>query len=273
MISVLMGIYNCAETLPEAINSILNQTYGDWELIMCDDGSGDNTYQVAKSYADKEPRIVLLRNELNLGLNKTLNKCLAISKGEYIARMDGDDICDPTRFEKELAVLNSEPDIAIVSTPMFYFDENGVFGRGRPKEYPQKENFVKGSPICHAPCLVRREAYLAVEGYSELEIHRRAQDYHLWAKMYAKGYRAKNLSEPLYSMRDDRNAYARRTFKSYMKAIPNRFVIFKMLELPLKYYPYILKPLVIAFTPSFIYDKIHKKNLSLWNINENISLE
>lgn len=263
MISILMGIYNCAETLPEAIDSILNQTYKDWELILCDDGSKDKTYQVAKKYADKDPRIILLQNERNLGLNRTLNKCLAVARGEYIARMDGDDICDPTRFEKELAVLKTEPDIAIVSTDMLFFDENGVFGRTNKKEYPQRTDFVKNPPINHAPCLVRKEAYLAVDGYSELEIHRRAQDYHLWAKMYAKGYKAKNISEPLYSMRDDHNAYARRTFKSRLNAIKAKYMVFKLLNIPFYYYPLIFQPLLRVIVPTFIYNIIHKKRLSL----------
>ncbi|MEO2261829.1 glycosyltransferase family 2 protein [Dorea sp. YH-dor228] len=87
-ISIIMGIYNCAETLPESIESILNQTFTDWELIMCDDGSNDNTYHVAEWYASVyQNKIVLLKNEKNRGLNYTLNKCLEAVKGKYIARM------------------------------------------------------------------------------------------------------------------------------------------------------------------------------------------
>ena len=91
-ISVIMGIYNCANTISGSIESIINQTYEDWELIMCDDGSIDTTFDVAKEYQKKYPqKIILLKNKRNRGLNYTLNKCLEIAKGEYIARMDGDD--------------------------------------------------------------------------------------------------------------------------------------------------------------------------------------
>ena len=167
-ISVIMGIYNCASTLHEAINSIINQTFADWELIMCDDGSQDDTYNVALEYKKNYPeKIIVLRNEKNLGLNATLNRCLKAAKGKYIARMDGDDICAAERFDEEIAVLENEPDISIVSTDMAYFDETGVWGRICHPTYPKKEDFLHGTPFCHAPCLVRREAYEVVNGYTE----------------------------------------------------------------------------------------------------------
>ena len=83
-VSIIMGIYNCAPTLPEAIGSILTQTFSDWQLVLCDDGSTDDTYAVAKGYLDKYPeKIILLQNETNMGLNHTLNRCLAAATGEY----------------------------------------------------------------------------------------------------------------------------------------------------------------------------------------------
>lgn len=120
-ISVIMGIYNCSPTLDEAIESIINQTYENWELIMCDDGSTDDTYKKALKYREKYgEKILVLKNEQNKGLNYTLNKCLEVATGEYVARMDGDDISLPTRFEKEIGYLETHPEIAIVSTPMIF---------------------------------------------------------------------------------------------------------------------------------------------------------
>ena len=88
-VSIIMGIYNCATTLPEAIDSIFAQTYSDWQLILCDDGSKDGTYVVAKAYQERLPdKIILLKNEENMGLNHTLNRCLQVAAGEYVARMD-----------------------------------------------------------------------------------------------------------------------------------------------------------------------------------------
>ena len=125
-VSIIMGIYNCAPTLPEAVDSILAQTFTDWQLVLCDDGSLDDTYAVAARYQAAYPeKVVLLQNERNMGLNHTLNRCLAAATGEYVARMDGDDISLPTRLEKEAAFLDAHPEYAIVSTPMIFFDENG----------------------------------------------------------------------------------------------------------------------------------------------------
>ena len=147
-VSIIMGIYNCAATLPEAIDSILAQTFSDWQLVLCDDGSKDSTYTVAESYQEKFPnKIVLLQNERNMGLNHTLNRCLQIANGEYVARMDGDDISLPTRLEKEARFLDAHPEYAIVSTPMFFFDENGDWGRSYAIEKPTKLDFIKHSPV------------------------------------------------------------------------------------------------------------------------------
>lgn len=265
-ISVIMGIYNCASTLSEAIDCIVAQSFSDWELILCDDGSTDETLEVAKSYAVKySDKIIVLQNEINQGLNKTLNRCLAAAKGEYIARMDGDDRCAPNRFKVELAVLESEPEIAIVSTDMEFFDESGIWGAISHPEYPQTQDFAHGSPFCHAPCMVRREAYEAVGGYSVGKRLMRVEDYHLWLKMYAAGFRGKNLHQPLYQMRDDRNAYHRRKFRYRLNEAYVRGLSVKMLKLSAKNYLYMLRPIMVGLLPSFLYDFLHKRRLKQEN--------
>ena len=195
-ISVIMGIYNCASTLPEALDSLLAQTYQGFKVIMCDDGSTDNTYEVARQYAHKYNNFILIKNEKNEGLNFTLNHCLKYADTELVARMDGDDISLPTRFAEEIAVLDTHPEIAIVSTAMIHFDEQGDFRTSKMIEYPQPKDFVKGTPFCHATCLVRKEAYDAVNGYTVDAKLLRVEDYHLWFKMYAKGYRGCNIQKP-----------------------------------------------------------------------------
>ena len=124
-VSVIMGIYNCASTLAEAIDSLLAQTYTDWELIMCDDGSTDNTIAVAESYVERCDNILLIQNEHNMGLPATLNHCLEYAESEYIARMDGDDISLPERFAKEVDFLDTHMEYALVSCYMICFDEHG----------------------------------------------------------------------------------------------------------------------------------------------------
>lgn len=263
-ISILMGIYNCATTLPEAIDTILAQTYDDWELILCDDGSEDNTYQVAKDYSQKYPdKIILIKNEKNCGLNHTLNKCLEVATGEFIARMDGDDISLPTRFEKEVAVLKKHPQYSIVSTPMIYFDETGDWGQNYLNTIPQKKELIFRAPHSHAPCMVRHEAFSAVGGYTEDKRLLRVEDYDLWVKLYAAGYQGYNLEEPLYKMRDDRNAYSRRSFKNRFHESYAKTLCIKRLHLPAYNYIYVLRPIIVGLLPTFVYDFLHKKRLKL----------
>ncbi|MFR1973100.1 MAG: glycosyltransferase family 2 protein [Oscillospiraceae bacterium] len=266
-VSIIMGIFNCAETLPEAIDSVLAQTFSDWQLILCDDGSKDNTYGIAKEYQGRFPeKILLLQNERNMGLNHTLNRCLQVVSGEYVARMDGDDISLPTRLEKEAAFLDAHPEYAIVSTPMIFFDEHGDWGRSYAIEEPTKRDFIKHSPVhCHAPCMIRREAYLAVGGYTEDRRMLRFEDVNLWYKLYAKGYAGYNLDEPLYKMRDDHAAASRRSLKSRMNAAHVMRDGFSLFHFPRYLYGYIYidlaKHFVKSIMPEKLYVLLHKRSM------------
>ena len=261
-VSVIMGIYNCAETLPEAIDCILAQTFEDWEMILCDDGSSDNTYAVASRYAAEYPdRIRLLKNERNRGLNHTLNRCLREARGMYIARMDADDLCAPQRFAVQVETLDVQPEIAIVSTAMEFFDESGVWGRIDHPEYPENRDFLHGSPFCHAPAMVRKEAFDAVEGYSEENRLLRVEDYHLWMKMYRAGFRGRNLPDALYRMRDDRNAYGRRKFRYRINEARVLCKAVRLLKLPAYNYLRALRPILVGLMPMWLYEKLHKMRL------------
>ena len=257
-VSVLMGIYNCADTLENAVNSIINQTYKNWELILCDDGSQDNTYEVAKKLSEKEPRIILLKNEENLGLNKTLNNCLKAATGEYIARMDGDDDCLPYRFEKQVDFLNSHSDFDIVSSPMIMFDEYGEWGRTTADEMPTTQQVVTGSPICHAPVMLRKKSMDAVGGYTEDKRMLRVEDVNLWIKLYANGSRCYNIQEPLYRMRNDINALNRRKYIYRINSTYVRLKGCKMLKLPLKCYLISFVPMINGLAPARLRHFIRK---------------
>lgn len=258
-ISVIMGIYNCAPYLQEALDSLYAQTYQNFEIILCDDGSKDNTYEIAVENQKKHSNIVLLKNPHNLGLNQTLNNCLAVAKGEYIARMDGDDTCDPARFETEVKFLDEHPEYAIVSVTMHHFDENGVFRTGHASGEPRPIDYAKGVPFNHAPCMVRAEAYEAVGGYTVSDRLLRQEDYELWIKMYLKGFRGYMLDMPLYNMRDDRNAYSRRNWVSRRNEAYVKYLACRRMHLPLRSYIYCLKPIILYLTPQSIYKKLHNR--------------
>ena len=260
-ISVLIGIYNCASTLVEALDSLYAQTYKDFKIILCEDGSTDDTYAVAKAYAEKHDNIILLRNEKNMGLNYTLNRCLEYADTEYCARMDGDDISLPTRFEQQVKFLDAHPEYAIVSSPMIHFDELGEIFRGIVREGEASKNlFNYGPPFCHAPSMVRKSAFDAVCGYNEDSRFLRVEDYNLWMRMYAAGFKGYNLGEYLYMMRDDRNATSRRTFKSRLSAIYAHWIAYKTLHLSLLLFiKYVLSIICIMIMPPFLYEWLRKQ--------------
>lgn len=260
-ISIIMGLYNCSLTLDEAINSLLNQTYKNWKLIMCDDGSIDDSYKLAKKYVIKYTNIILIKNETNKGLNYTLNRCLKYVDTEYVARMDADDISLPNRLEKEILFLENHREYAFVSSNMIYFDENGDWGKGHSKARPLKEDFIYGTPFCHAPCMIRTTAYRKVGGYSESKWLLRAEDYHLWYKMYLFGYRGYNLKEPLYKMRDDRKAMSRRKFRYRLNETYVKWLIFKNFKISYSKIFFILKPLIVGILPVPLYKFLHRKGV------------
>ena len=266
-ISIIMGIYNCDKYLRESIDSIINQTYKDWELIMCDDNSSDNTYKIAMEYSEKyKDQIKVLRNDINRGLNYTLNKCAEIAIGEYIARQDGDDISIDKRLEKEISFLDNNKEYALVTSSMITFDESGEWGIIKNAEFPTKFDFIKGSPINHAPCMIRKEVFDEVQGYTVDKKLLRVEDYHLWFKLYSKGYKAHSIQEPLYKMRDDHNAQKRRNWNNRINEMKVKIIGFKMLKIPKRYYIYVFRPILVGMLPKNLYNKLHRRKLK--KINE-----
>lgn len=259
-VSVIMGMYNVSGTLSEALDSLFLQSYQDFDVILCDDGSEDNTLAVARGYAAQYPeKIVVLQNDRNEGLNKTLNKCLTYATGEYIARMDGDDTCSADRFLKQVEFLDDHPEFAIVGTAMSLFDENGLFGKVHVAAMPSKEDCIKGSPFCHATVMIRSSAYKAVGGYSIDRHTLRVEDVDLWIRMYEAGVKGYNIQEELYSMRDNRNAISRRKFVYRMNSTYTRIAGCKRLGLPLAYYIYAIRPVMIGLIPTPIYAFLHRR--------------
>lgn len=258
-----MGVYNCAPTLAEAIDSIFLQTYKDWKLIICDDGSTDDTYSVADSYRKNCPeKVILIKNEKNMGLNYTLNRCLKFAEGKYIARMDGDDISLPERFEKELAAFDAEPDLDVVSCAMIYFDEQGEYLSAVPlPEYPGPEMLVHGTVHCHAPSMIRNDVMQSVCGYTVSDRLLRVEDWHLWLKIYAAGGRGRNLQDVFYKMRDDRNAAKRRRFRFRLNEAHVSIMAVREFDLPKWKYLFALRPIMVGLLPGFLYRYLHKKKM------------
>ena len=248
-ISILMGIYNCASTLPEAIDSIIAQTYTNWELIMCDDCSTDNTYEIAEEYRKKYPdKIKLIKNEKNSKLAFTLNHCLEEADGEYIARMDGDDISIRDRFEKQINYLKTHPDIQLVGSSMQQFNEvDGNIAIVSKPEHTDKDTLKTSIPFNHATIMTYHYVYDELGGYTVSKRTERGQDYDLWFRFFAKGYIGDNRSEPLYLVREDMNAIKRRTFRVRWSVFRTTIFGYRLLGYPKKL---LLKEFVITLTKS-----------------------
>ncbi len=260
-ISVIMGIYNCENTLKEALDSLLAQTYKNFRVILCDDGSRDGSLKLALKYQELYPdKFLVIKNPSNMGLNYTLNHCLEYANTEYVARMDGDDISLPDRFATQIKFLDENPEYDFVTTSMICFDEKGDFMTLKLTEgSPDKIEFIKNSPFFHAPVLIRTKAYLDVGGYSVDKKLLRVEDYHLWFKLYANGFKGYRLSKPLYKMRDDRNATLRRTFQNRLNEMHIKLIIYKIFDLPYYYKIYAYVPLFKGLIPKILYKYLHRR--------------
>ena len=262
-ISILMSVHNNEKTVSKSIDCMLAQTCTDWELLLCDDGSSDGTAAVLEAYAARDTRMKVISNRENRGLAYSLNRCLELAGGEYCARMDGDDLCEPDRLEKELSFLEQYPQYGFVSTTMKRFDEKGFYSipkTGEPYE-PTLFDYVKGSPFCHAPAMIRTEAYRRVGGYRDLPQTRQMEDYDLWFRLLAKGIHGCILQEPLYSMFDGRDAVHRRTYRRRINEAWVRWQGYQENHVPLPWRIFVLKPLILGLVPAGLLQTIKRKRI------------
>lgn len=202
LVSIVMPCYNVEKYFVEAIESILNQTYSHLEIILLNDGSTDRTFDLMNEYSLKDNRIKIIDNGRNIGLIKTLNKGVASSTGEYIARMDADDISEINRIEESLKILIRYPEIAVVSASTFIINMKGkLIQRTVPKAIhycPLKFVSFFSTPVVH-PCVMARSAVLKEHQYHEDYIH--SEDYELFTRLIFLGYKIYNSPEPLYYLR------------------------------------------------------------------------
>ena len=254
-VSIIMGIYNMGEkhTLTQlAIDSILNQTYKDFEFIICDDGSIDSTYEMVRSLIDADSRVKLIKNDRNRGLAFSLNHCLSIAKGEYIARMDADDISLPNRLEEEIKFLDEHEEYAMVGCNLLYINNKGIWGERVLPEKPNKKSFLFSSPFAHPTMVMRKNILCELKGYKSEKITRRMEDYDLFMRFYAAGYKGYNLQKFLYKFREDNDAFKRRAYRYRIDEVQVRYRGFNALGLMPSAWPYVIKPLIVGLIPQYI---------------------
>ncbi|MEC6127700.1 glycosyltransferase family 2 protein [Acinetobacter ursingii] len=200
LISVIIPVYNVEKFVEDALLSICNQNYKNLEIIIVDDYSSDNTYEIVKSIATNDSRIKLFRNDKNLKIVKTLNFALEQAKGEFIARMDGDDISYPDRIKHQLEFLLENPQYDLVGCHVDTIDENGRKIGSLKLPISKKSidtNIFLSSPVLHI-WLARTSIYKKLKGYREVP---GAEDYDFLLRMHTNNFRFTNLDSFEYAVR------------------------------------------------------------------------
>lgn len=194
-VSVVMPVYNGQAYLRPAIESVLGQTFDDFEFIIVDDGSADRTFEIAMSYDDSRIRVV--RMPSNVGLPDALNRGLDLAAGRYIARMDGDDISMPERFAKQVAYMDEHPTVGVCGTWARDIDQSGRVVADRPRRLGSQLDcyYWIPSPVIHPSVMMRAD--LAKRLRYDRTVGAYVEDFDLWLRVVETGYRLHNLDEYL----------------------------------------------------------------------------
>ena len=203
-ISLIMSVYNGEDYLSETIDSVLNQSFADWEFIIINDCSNDSTGEILEKYALLDSRIKVYKNEVNLRLPSSLNKALELANGKYIARMDADDICLPHRLQKQFDFMEQNQDVAL-SSCRFMTLKNGVISSGgcggKNDEESIKALLLVTNPILHPGIIARAET---IKGLRYDKNFTCTEDMELWTRFVLAGYKVEILPEylMLYRLHD-----------------------------------------------------------------------
>lgn len=208
-LSVLMPAYNAEKYIAEAIESILNQTFADFEFIIVDDGSTDGTWGIIQRYAEREGRIVGVRNEENMRISGTLNRGISLARGEFIARMDADDWSYPDRFQKQIQYMEEHPNVVISGGSMEICSGNLTVLNERKYHLRDRDirtHLFRYSPFCHATTIYRKEQVQKIGGYN-VDLAD-AEDYDLYFRMGKIGDFG-NIPDVLFKVRTHEESMSR----------------------------------------------------------------
>lgn len=262
-VSVIMATYNCADTVEKAIDSILAQTYENWVMIICDDGSTDHTLEILNRYKAQYPdKFVIIRNETNRKLPYSLNHCLEYVETDLVARMDGDDWSTPDRLQKQISFLKEHPEYDLIGTGVTVFDGEKKIASIIKTPAPTKETMLKQNAFSHATIMTYKRVYDELGGYSLDPTVLRVEDVDLWCRFLAKGFKGYNLPDELYVILENTNAVKRRTLQARLNSARTRCRGYKLMGFHgfVCYKPYLI--VLKAFVPTSVYRSIHA-----WKLN------
>ena len=249
-LSVILSCYNNESTLNRAIDSILAQSFTDWVMICCDDGSTDCSYSILEKYKKEYPdKFIVIHNENNMKLGYSLNCCLEHVNTEYVARMDADDESLPERFKKQIAFLDSNPDLMVCGTQIRVINDlSGMEYVSKIEEKPDKYTRHKRTPFNHATIMCHKEMYDILGGYSEDKSTVRCEDKDLWFRFFDRELKGENILEPLYRTHENKEHIYRTTLASRKNSLFTEWKGYRLLGYPWYWY---YKP-VMNFCKGFV---------------------
>ena len=248
-VSVIMAAYNAEETIEDAIRSILRQTYDNFELIICDDASTDNTWHLLKSLANRDSRIKLIHQGKNRGSAVARNLCLLQAQGEYIAIMDADDLCSENRLAVQVSYLEKHREVAFVGLLGEVFHNiPGDCSKCYPYvAKPEAKDFLMTLPFVHASLMFRSAAM--GRGYPEGKWALRSEDYAFLMERYATELRGENTTDAVYYIREDSGTFKRRKYRYRLIETSVKWKGFSTLGLMPKGILFAIKPLIVGLLP------------------------
>ena len=259
-----MACYNCEGTLRSSIESIISQTYENWVLICCDDGSSDGTLAILKEYKEKYPdKFVILENGENRKLPFSLNRCLEAVSTSLVARMDADDVSAPERLEIQAKYLADHPECDLVGTGIAVSNGKGTITPMLQPQYPEAKDMLRCSCFSHATVMTYKRVYDELGGYSLESRAERCEDIDLWSRFLEKGFVGHNIPDLLYTVVEDDDAVKRRSLRSRIKLAKTLKVICKRLNLRgFAAFKRTYGQLVLAFIPTPVYKWLHLKKIA-----------
>jgi hypothetical protein len=200
LVSVVMAVYNGGEFLSEAIESVLKQSFADFDFVVIDDGSTDRTPDILRHYASADQRLRIYTQK-NLGASASLNRGWRLARGELIAHMDADDVAKPERVERQVEFLKLHPEVAVLGTSCEFMSRDGSRRVAMPlpsEDADIKKTLPYGNCLAHPTIMMRKSALLEMGGYRSVFLY--AEDYDLWLRM-AERHALANLADPLLGYR------------------------------------------------------------------------
>ncbi len=265
LITVLMTTFNePVEYIQQSIESVLNQTYANFELLILDDSSNEDAIQAIDSFK-RDNRVSVVRDKQRMGFVNALNKGMKMAKGEYIARMDADDICFNDRFEKQINFMQTHSDVDILGGNMKIIDENGIVVSQR--QYPCSKLSLKfstifRSPVAHPTVMFRRSIVEKNMFYDEL--FRKAEDLEFWLRLRNSGFRIANMPEYLLYFRISGDLAEKRNSEHFSYSFRARSKNFSW-----RYFYLDLPSILFAKLYSIVPSKI----TSIYYLNENKNMK